>query len=349
MWGNRLGWMISGGIAVLWILALWKAALPPAPTDPINAPVLAVALKPIALPVPADTVAAPGTADGDAGKIYRDAIKEVAASRSAYERFHDESWTEVTHTPAKLAELEKKLKAVALILKARECKSGPIFGSNPTQLINYSNAEESLDDLRVAGETCTKLGTFYGLGEHRNPEKSFKLFEAAFLLGMQLYNERLTDRELQAGHTVLAEAAGWLGLYYKNDKKDPSRGSAIRGFVEAEREYTNKLAEAWHVLNYFDEEKPAGPQKQQRPMSEYAGDIFKIAQSSEADPMFRVEALLHMGRYQYNCLTRGDQIYARKLLKKMADDSSLPGPVKAAATMARDLTEEDFYKLGGSA
>ena len=87
-------------------------------------------------------------------------------------------------------------------------------------------------------------------------------------------------------------------------------------------------------------------------VGQYAGDIFAIAAAkpgtpyAAADSMWRVEAIKHVGKYRFNALTNGDQLAARKVLSKMATDSTLSGPVKAAATAAHELTEEKYHAFG---
>ena len=96
MWGNRLGWIISAGIALVMGLAIWKLVSPPGMTPPIHSTIFQVALKPIALPDSPDTVVSAGTSDDDAGKIYRDIIDELQKNGAKYEKFLSEKTPVVT-------------------------------------------------------------------------------------------------------------------------------------------------------------------------------------------------------------------------------------------------------------
>lgn len=347
MWGNRLGWMISGVLALGMSCGLWILANPPSASDPVDSAVFREAMKPIVLKVPPDKVVAPGTHDGDAGKLYREAMDEVKAHHKLYEDYlenHDKFKREHgREDPAVL------LVAVARILTARDCKNcNGIFSADPAQLISYANSHPALDDLAMAGKICVLVGMRLNpkdpdKGIKPQPEKALKLWEAAFVLGVHLYDERLTAKELEAGNSLLHDAAPLLKRYWA---KDAAKADEIGQFVAEQIRYEQVLANAYHILSALDESKPTDPEK--RILGDYAGNIIQLAASPEADPMFRVEALLHIGRYQFASLNKGDQAAGHRVVKKILDDASSPPSVKAAANAAQNLTKEDFDKLGGN-
>jgi hypothetical protein len=345
-WGNTLGWIISGALAIGMSIGMWFLVNPPSGTDAIDSPALKEAMKTIALKVSPDKVVTPGTQDGDAGKNYHEAMDEVKAHHKLYEDYiesHDKFKRE--HGKEDVAVF---LVAVADVLKARDCKNcNGIFSDDPSQLVNYHNSQPALDDLYMVGDICVLEGMRLNpkvpqQGVAPQPEKAMKLWEAAFVLGVHLYDERLTSKELEAGDNLMRSAATQLQRYWAND---PRAAAAVQ-FLTEQKKYEQTLANAYHILGALDESLPTDSEK--RILGDYAGDIIRLAGSSQADPMFRVEALLHIGRYKYACLTKGDQAAGKRMVKKILDDASTPPSVKAAANAAQNLTKDDFDKIGGN-
>ncbi len=327
MWGNTTGWLISAALGALMSWLLYVVAMPPSPTAPTNAAIMMVAQKKVTLPVPADTVAKPGNGDGDAGSFYRKAIDDYQLTRRTYENFK----TRPTSVPV------KDLTALDDILKARDCQNCNLFLSKPSDIINYESDQPALDALFDVGNICCTLGKLYTnekFNKKTQPDKARQLWEAAFILGVNMYNERLTWAELVDGHGLMAAAGENLRKYYTDIKKDPARADAIQAFLDAESSYQQKLNDAFKIIGGVDEGF-SGP---------YAGDIFAIANNEAADRMWRVEAIKHIGRYRFNSATMGDQLTSRKVVTKLLDD---PNPViKAAANAAHDLTVEKYHTFG---
>ena len=142
---------------------------------------------------------------------------------------------------------------------------------------------------------------------------------------------------------MIALSLRYMSSYLKG-KKDISPAEQTRledllRFQGEESDYFGKLATAYHLL-----ENPAEEYN-----GRYAGDMFKIAQSTEADPMFRVSALERIGHFNFNYTNKGDMFQARRVLKKLTQDNNLPATVKAAATAAHELTREKHMMVGGNA
>jgi len=326
MWGNPLGWIISAGLSLALSFLLYIGAMPPKPTPPINAPVLDVARKPIALPVAPDTVVRLGAKPGDAGSLYRKAIEEYQANSDTYAKFSER--------PTSVS--AKQLVVTDLILQARDLKDCTLFQNKLTEAINYDNAEPSLDAIQNAGSICCRLALLNINNKYQGhkPDLALKLWEAAFVLGVHLYDERVSWLEMVDGHGLMAEAAGGLKKYYTEVKKDPKQVAAIDAFVSAEDAYQSSMNDAFKIIGGVDENY----------CGRYAGDIYAIAVNDKADPMFRVECIKHIGRYRYNSNSIGDQMAANRTLIKLLDDAK--ATVKAAATAAHDLTIEKFHTFG---
>jgi hypothetical protein len=80
----------------------------------------------------------------------------------------------------------------------------------------------------------------------------------------------------------------------------------------------------------------------QATLEQYAGDVFYFARHAP-ERMWRVEAIMKIGRYRYNAGRVGDQRSAIKVLKELSND---PDPVvRAAANEAQELTIEQYRML----
>jgi hypothetical protein len=89
--------------------------------------------------------------------------------------------------------------------------------------------------------------------------------------------------------------------------------------------------------------------KQIRPVQEAVmvvepkpGDIFALAEKA-AEPMWRVEAILALGRLRYSAERSGDKQGAAKVVAALCTAGD--PRIRTAAIAARDLTVEQFRKL----
>ena len=213
--------------------------------------------------------------------------------------------------------------------------------------MNYKNEQPGLEALTHFASRCADLGMVcFTKGDHNG---AHEIWDAVFRLGVQLYNERLISRELEIGRGLMSTAANCLNLYYEKEN-DPRKAAAAK-FLISEEAYQKKLANAYHLLTVRGDETYA-VKAEGRVVGQYVGDVFEIAESKEADPMFRVEAILHIGCYKFNVYKEnegsyGDQVGARRLLRIMSADTTLPPSVKAAAEAAKNLALEDYHKMSG--
>jgi hypothetical protein len=76
---------------------------------------------------------------------------------------------------------------------------------------------------------------------------------------------------------------------------------------------------------------------------DHAGDVFHIARSAK-DRMWRVEAILKLGRMRYNAARLADQQAATRALEELSDDAD--PVIRAAANAARNLTVQEYRMLG---
>ena len=80
----------------------------------------------------------------------------------------------------------------------------------------------------------------------------------------------------------------------------------------------------------------------QQSIAEHAGDIFRFAAKSK-EKMFRVEAILKLGRYRFDAARAADQLAAPRFLRRFQRD---PDPaIQAAAQAAANLTIEQYRMI----
>ena len=312
MWGNALGWTISLLIVVATAggLVFFERHLAnlTQTTDLVRDPAV---LAPIELPVAPAAVLAPSDSC-DAGPIYRRVIEEVLARLDDYERFAAEG---------RASDEADRLSALELLTTATGCSQMSLFTRAPGEVINYGSKPE-LQAIRLAGKCANKLGLL--LRHENRPDEAAKYHDAAFALGARLYEERLVLDELLAGLELMSESA----------RATPQRSEAARNFVAAYQEYDRtRVQPLRRAIGSID---PAVIER-------HSGDVFHAARHAK-ERMWRVEAILKLGRLRYNAARVADQQGANRLLERLGDD---PDPViRAAAHAAKNLSIERYRMLG---
>jgi hypothetical protein len=314
MWGNALGWSISLLMVIAAVAGVrWldrSARILSAPTTFSQNSEHTAA---ISLPVSPKKVL-PTTNPSDAAPIYRAAIAMYEQEPETYERFaRDGRLREVDTVPA-----------IDILTQATEYESADFFTQNPREIVNYQNEKPALDALQTLGACARRAGQ---LIQSQQPGRALKLYEATFSLGEKLYNERLIYAELDDGLTMMAESATLIGIL------DPTRANTAEGFNNARKNYVEQqLLPVLRIIGSAD----------QTILETHAGDVFYFAEHA-GDRMWRVEAILKLGRYRFNAGRFGDQRAAMTLLKKISGD---PDPViRAAANAAINLTEQQYRML----
>ena len=317
MWGNLRGWIIAaimllGTIGILYALTVARGESSARGLVPL-------AFKPIALPTDPGVILAAGTRDCDAGELYRRAIDEYLKTPNLYEN----------------AALDASPRhAVDLIVEAADCSHMHLFGLNPRQLINYDNRHEWIESLSALAHTTDDVGLRL---RDNKPREARKYYEASLRLGQNLYNERITWPELTNALSILSESSRALAKL-ADLEHDTVRKESLTRFSGEVDDYHNTLQE--QVAS------PLGNPVESF-ASTYAGDIFAVAKSSQADRLWRVEAILHIGRYRWNVADghQGDQTWAPRELRKLQAD---PDPIiHLAVQQAQDLTVEQQRATGG--
>ncbi|HEY8666513.1 MAG TPA: hypothetical protein VIL86_07610 [Tepidisphaeraceae bacterium] len=321
MWGNRLGWGISGAIVIgaLGVYALIVLAMKPSP------PTAFITGHPdyltrVELPVDPRTVVKVMTDDCDAGPMYREAINDVGRHQVLYDQFGEGR-----------APMERvgELKGVDNLLKAAKCKRMTLFSANPKEVVNYIGEREPIEALAKVAKAAIAIGL---RSKEKDPETARKYYEAAFSLGTKMYEERVVYEELQVGIDLLGTAASALKSLVK--EKDPAAADALGNFDASKLEYfQNRIAPVMRVISSID------PNVQ----FQHTGDVFKLASPDNEEKMFRTEAVLKLGRQKYFAARSADQWGARRILRKYAQDDD--PAISTAAQLGLDLTLEGYRAL----
>lgn len=317
MWGNRKGWMIAGVMMVLYagmLVLIAGAGRTTAPTSWSAQPLLQ---QPLALPVRPGSVV-DMTQPGDAGPLYRSAISDYGNRTAVYDNFISN----------RSREIDPNLPGIQAILKAASLNQARLFIDTPRDAISWTSDAPALDALDRVGQAVTKLGL---LEIRNNRQRGVQYLEAAFALGARLYEERLSFAQMSRGLGLMSAAA--TALEKNTDGADREKYTQ---FLGAYRDYSGKLTEIQKVFSSL-------PRPGQRDQN--AGDVFAVARNPKADRVWRVEAILKLGRYRFNAPTAGDQRSANRVLKELVAESTDP-VIKTAAEMALNLTDVEFRQLG---
>ncbi|HSU68590.1 MAG TPA: hypothetical protein VLJ39_17045 [Tepidisphaeraceae bacterium] len=324
MWGNWQGWTISAVMLLFSGVLFWAMALPPHESAPAG--LIPLAYKPVALPVPADVVRPPGTKDCDASALYRDAITLYLQDPKPYE------------TPAKFP--VSKLPAIAKVVEATDCARMDLFQTNPKQVINYDNQKPWIDALMAVGTATNTIGLLEKSQGH--DDEAMKYFDATFSLGRRMFDERMAWPEINKGLSLMTMATKEM-TEIADKRKDGARVDVLQHFTQEGDNYHTKLQEDVAV-------RIGNPVESYG--AKYSGDIYSIAKNPAVDRVWRVEAILHIGHYQWNVDSdhKGDQVWAKQelqALEKSIDPKNQDVAIKTAVKAAENLTLEQQRMTGG--
>lgn len=327
MWGNWQGWVISAVMVLVSGGVFYKLANPQPESSPQG--LLAEAYEPIALPLAADLdklIPRPTRAT-DAGMLYRQALIRFRANPQPFD--------DPIHAKA------GELSALDLLLEAADASRMTLFESRPQELVTYNNGQAELDALRKIGGAANTIGL--GLTNDGKLEDAKKYFLAAFTLGRHLFDERVSWGELNLGLTLMSDAGRNLGRL-ADENHEGGLGDSFRKVQDEIEKYRLKL-----------EEKVASPLTNpvESYASQYAGDIFAIAKDPRVERVWRVAAILHLGRYRWNVADdrKGDQVWAERelhVLDNGLDPRNRDPVILVAIHAAMDLTVEQQRMNAGA-
>ena len=349
MFGNLLGWIISAVLALLMaVLLFWIAKLdtisPPSrgvvvltQRISLDLPTRPELLEPIKFPADPLSVLPGMTDPADAAPFYRKAIAAYDADKWAYEPNSKTGILDSEDLP--------KLPGVAAVMDAANCSKMNLFVNDLDNVISYRDLMNPapIEKLSRVGKACMLLGLSRkadrdkAVRENRTEDaeklraQALRFYEASFSLGYKLCTERVRWPEFDAGWTLMISSA--IGM----ERVDPSRAPA-KAFADAcTRYYADQIKPLFAVIPSID---PGV-------IGRTAGDVFYVAKYSK-ERMWRVEAVLKLGRYRFDSGEGGrgaDQRWANIWLRRMADNPNEDPVVREAAKKARDLTHEEYRMI----
>jgi hypothetical protein len=315
MFGNRLGWGISAAIVIATVLIMWglyTAGSQIADPGTVGRNAASYSMQ---LPLDPRSLATWMSEDQDAIAIYKEAIGEYNARPHAYNAYIEKG---KLNTP-EYAQIEK---GVNLLVKASSMRRPGVFADRSGELITYDTDRPALKEaLRTLGKTAMKVGRQSEVD--KNLSRAREIYRGVYTLGVKLYEERLVFDEWYEAREMLS-VAKWLG-------EIADSGDEGARFKQVDDQ----------ILSFY-KSKIEPVQNTIMVLYPNTGDVAALAMNG-GDLMWRVEAVLALGRCRYTSPRAGDQFGATKLIDQLLND---PEPrVKLAATAAKGLTREGIHKL----
>jgi hypothetical protein len=329
MFGNRLGWGISAAIVITTVAIMWGLYTAGSQFEEPGAVGRNAAGYSMQLPLDPRSLATWMTEEQDAIAIYKEAIADFNSHPQAYNIYIERG---KLNSP-EYARIEK---GVDLLVKAATMRRPGVFSDRPAELITYDTDRPALKEaLLTIGRTAKKVGRQIEIQETQSPEEKKKnvsrareIYRGVYSLGVKLYEERMVFDEWDVARETLS-VTKWLAEIAE------SSDEAAR-FKQVDDQilpfYKSKIEPVQTTIMVLRPEA----------VDRTWGDVAALAVNG-GDLMWRVEAVLALGRCRYTSPRAGDQFGATKLIDQLITD---PEPrVKLAATAAKGLTREGIHKL----
>jgi len=344
MWGNLTGWIIGAGMAALLFFLGNTIVGLGRPSDPVPIARLvngkpagkpmspAESLVRLALPVAPTSIVQP-TVDGDAGAKLREAI--AALNEGDVLRQYDRFVNSTRRQPSEYDRLPTR--PIELLVEAGRMRGMRFLDAAPEKSINYDT--ESRTELRqvdLIAKAALALGYWkafkpQGADKMQDAGGARRVFESVFLLGAKLFDERVVYDEMNVGLELLASATGGLMKLAKEEGNSELLGRLETFDAERAKYVVNHIIPIWRVISSVADNVVAL----------HAGNVFQLAEKSE-DPMWRVEAILKIGRFRFSAGRAGDQGHADRMLRKLSREAEDDARVRTAVAAAKALTVEQF-------
>jgi hypothetical protein len=314
MWGNALGWRISIVLfAVAMGFGLWLRAQMQI-TDPTSLSLDAKNLAALSPPIGAEAVVAQDQ-PGDAGEKY-------AAAGAMYLNDPD-SYDDYAQKPD-----GPPPPAMQLVIDATHLSGMNLFAKDPGSVIDYQSDHPELDSLGKIGQEMDAAGM--RLARTGKNDDARKFLFAAYAMGVNLLRERVDYDEYSHGMGLMDGATTALA---EMEPANSAKAQMLLDQASAMEGYNNDVVDKiYAVLVSADPVRIAAN----------AGDIFRFATKSQ-ERMFRVEAILKLGRYRFDAARPADQLAAPRFLRVLGQDSD--PAVRAAAQAAAGLTLEQYRMI----
>ncbi|HEY0009842.1 MAG TPA: hypothetical protein VGB55_14030 [Tepidisphaeraceae bacterium] len=325
MWGNLRGWIIAGVLlALLTTGTFYVGKMNYVSTtstwgqDPNK-------LSPLKLDPDPSTVV-PMNQPGDAGALYESAMTDVRRNASLYEQF----------SATNDLSIGRELEGVKAVLEAGPLSLGPILSKRPSENIGYfdENASDNLKALQRAGEATALVGAL--LKSTGRADEAKRYFEAQFALGAKMFAERLVYQEALFGIGHMRSALRSLNDLYAAEK-NADKAKKMSEFDAQLASMLKRIQPLDQAIRGVDEKDTA----------RYAGDFYYFTTPAMQERMWRVEAILKLGRMKYNAGGQNARLANQAgVPDRLAELQKDPDPViQAAATAAQNLTLAEFRNI----
>lgn len=328
-WGSPGGWALAATLALAIVAFVVAVDRSGRMTPMTSFGASASNYGPILIPVdPPTVVDGWPSLPGDATRLYDLAITGYTASLSA-RRPYDDFLRETRGRPALPGELPL---LQHLLEAARHAEAAPM-ARDAEMLIGYDRAPARLDAIYTLGQACLKqAGLLAGRNHPGDALEARRLYEGAFILGFHLFEERIVHREMEYGYRLVSQSLGGLVALAKK-QNDAARAARVGAARDRFNDYVNgSLEPVWDKISAINDVA-----RDDDTADVYIGDVVAIASSEAADPLWRTEAILRLGKARHDATRRGDREGAQRELEHFA--KALPdGRLKLAAQAALELT-----------
>ena len=332
MFGNKTGWIISAIIVVLEGLGMYALYTVSQPSDPTKLGEQAAKYT-LELPVPPRPLASSFMTDNSqpgSGEMYLKAIQDYRAHQKDYEAFYARKdflpKPNQKVDPAAVPAPPEELAGIKLLKDATKFANARPFSGDAAkygEIINYQTNKQALEDLGQVVNCTWHMGRWQRA--KGNVAEARACVQAIYSLGVKLYDERLMFEECEKGLGFINMGAADLAVL------DAAQKAALTDYKEQEQTF------------YNDRLKPV--QKATHIINANTGDLIAFARHG-GDRMWRIEAMLALGRVKFTADRVGDQKSAVRVLKAIANDPTEEPTVHFAAKLAADLTVEEFRLQG---
>jgi hypothetical protein len=313
MFGNKLGWTISAVIVALAACFLYFIGTEMGRISPPGLVGQHASSYTVRMPIEPAAVIRSGADAQDVSGPYSQAILIYREQRDRLDGV----------MPSHSAEDWKPI--LDLLMRAGQSERVGIFINRPELAINYDAEGSDVAMLQAVGLGTIRVALVQAKAGKR--DEAGRYAEAVFALGSKLYSERLAYAEFAAGQELLGSAVSVL-TRLAEQAGDSDRAARLKSFNAKRIEYVQTAVEpVRRAIMLLDPN---------------VGDLVALADQAP-DMMWRVEAILAMGRCRYSSARSADQLAAGRLCE-MYLRSEIP-QIRAAAKAASELTAVQLRKL----
>jgi len=336
--GNKLGWIIAGGmvlVLVLAVLLIW--VLPGSATPPTAATTSAGRLDRIEVPASIWNLVSPPTGQGLAADDYNKAVVEYFDTDRYGELRKLSEEQRLAIAPGKFP-----YKVCRFVLAGAAKKEMGYFPQYvaPAQTVKPSH-RELVDAAGSDRPPIPHLAAFPDIAEtallygricqnHKEHREAERIYKAVLIFGWHVAQDRVRLWGFQVGLKIQQMAAERLAGFY-TARGEPDRADKASGFLsDLGRTLEATAAKANEALFRLD---PSGRL--------FVGDLRHLA-VNDADPMWRIEAIRQLGLYRA-AMSKGGKRADRKAIDRLLNDLKNQNDplLKAAAELALTLTIQD--------